>query len=177
MPLAECAALFFATFLHEGVALASGALVIVNDGAPAIWVALSLFAVIVAGDCGIYGLGALARRSVWARGIIAGVDLKQTEHWLNRHMLAAVMTCRVVPGLLFPTFIAFGWFNISFRRFALTSIAVSAIYTPLALFLLTRFGAVVMPYFAHRHWLLWLLAGLILATMVVVRLRPRRSPV
>src|SRR5262245_15187814 len=103
----ECLGLFGGTFLHEGVALAVGAALIVNGHLSATLVGLMLFAGIVSGDCAIYGLGAMARRSAWAQRRIAHPRLNDRQLWQSKSALLAVPVCHLVPWLLFPTFVAF----------------------------------------------------------------------
>ena len=169
-------ALFATTFLQEGLALVGGALLIAHGQVSAIWIAASLIAGIVCGDCCIYGLGLLARQSAWARRLIGGVDLNKVDDWLARHMLVTVATCHIVPWLLFPTFVAYGWFKVSFKRFALTSLVFSAIYTPLALLVLTHAGTALLPYYRQQPWLPWLFATLLITALIAIRLHWRRSP-
>jgi membrane protein DedA with SNARE-associated domain len=165
-----CVALFAGTFVQEGVALAAGALLIIRDDLQAPWVGLSLFLGIVAGDCCIYGLGALARQSAWARRLIAPVDVEKAKDWIDERLFAAVATSHLVPWVLFPTFVAFGWFAVPFRRFALTSALFSAVYIPVALLVLTTVGAAARPYLNGTAWL-WIAAGAVLIALIAMRWR------
>ena len=171
IPLAACAGLFATTFVQEGVALAAGAALIVKGTVGAPWVAFSLFAGMVCGDCAVYGLGAFARQSRWARRAISSIDLKTGEAWLSEHLLVAVAACHLVPWLLLPTFAAFGWFKVPFKRFALTSVGFNAVYAPLALFVLTRFGGVAWPYLTEHAWILGGAAALVLTAAIAFRWR------
>jgi membrane protein DedA with SNARE-associated domain len=46
-------------------------------------------------------------------------------------MLWVIFVGRVVPGLMYPTYIAFGWFQLPFRRYALATAGLSVLYLPL----------------------------------------------
>ena len=169
-----CIALFWGTFVQEGLALASGALLIGNGDAPALWVGISLLAGMVCGDCCVYGLGAFARTRRWAQRLIADVNLPSARGWLANNILLTVGTCHIVPWLLFPTFVAYGWYKVPFERFAMTSIGFNAIYVPLALFALARLGIALPPYFVTRPWLAWLLLATIFTVLTALHLRMRR---
>jgi membrane protein DedA with SNARE-associated domain len=170
-----CLALFGGTFVQEGVALGAGAVLIIGGDVYPIWIVLSLFLGVVSGDCGIYGLGALARQSGWAKRLIASADLKKGEALLSRHLAFAVATSHLVPWVLFPTFAAFGWFKVPFKRFALTSVLFSAVYIPTALLILTTLGTAAWPYLSHRVWILWPLAGTIITALAAPRWRRSHS--
>ncbi len=145
--------LFFTTFLHEGTAIATGALFVVQEQSSPILTAAFLIAGIVTGDLSIYGLGALARRSVWLQrrlGFAANMD---TPAWVGAHLLPTVATCRVVPGMLWPAFLSYGWCGVPLRRFAATSVLVAALYVPLVLTIFVQFGKYLVPYVPHAPWL------------------------
>jgi membrane protein DedA with SNARE-associated domain len=181
-PLPACAALFLASFAHEGMALASGAVVIASNGAPAHWVALSLIAGIVGGDCLMYTLGATARRSKRLAALIARfVDLGAAERRLGDHVLAAVATCRVVPGTVVPTFAAMGWCGVPFTRVFAATATVTGLYAVTVLTVLTQLGAQWLPHFAQGPTWIWAVPFVVVAALVtwrvvsVVRAKPSVS--
>jgi membrane protein DedA with SNARE-associated domain len=168
-PVLACLALFGTTFLQEGVALAAGAVVILRHDVHPAFVGLSLALGMVTGDCTIYWLGRGARRVAWAKRMIARVDLDKAKTWLGRHLFVAVATSHLMPWILFPTFVAFGWFEVPFRRFALTSALFAAIYVPLALLTLASLGEAAWPYLGNRLWVLWLTAAVVITALFVAR--------
>jgi membrane protein DedA with SNARE-associated domain len=168
-PVLECLMLFGGTFLQEGVALAGGAALILRGDVYPVFVGLSLFLGMVSGDCGIYWLGRLARQSTWAKRVIAKVDLEAAKSWLDKHLFVAVATSHLLPWILFPTFVAFGWFKLPFRRFALNSMLFAACYVPTALLVLTGVGAAAWPYLSTKLWLVGLVAAVIITTVFALR--------
>ena len=174
--LLECLALFGTTFLQEGVALAAGAGLILRGDVYPVFAGLSLFLGMVAGDCGIYGLGRLARRSASARRMIAAVDLEKAKGWLDKHLLVAVATSHLVPWVLFPTFVAFGWFGLSFRRFVATSALFAAVYVPIALLVLTGIGKAASPLLDDKLWIASVAAVAVVTALFAARwLRTRTA--
>jgi membrane protein DedA with SNARE-associated domain len=147
--------LFFTTFLHEGTAIATGALFVVQEHASPILTTLFLVAGIVTGDLSIYGLGALARRSDWLQRRLGFAANRDTPAWLSSHLLPTVATCRVVPGMLWPAFLSYGWCGVPLRRFAATTIIVTGLYVPLVLTLFVQFGKYLVPYVPHAPWLVF----------------------
>lgn len=142
--------LYLGTFLHEGAAIAAGAACLLSDQSTALWTATVLIAGIVTCDLGVYGLGALARRSLWLQRLLGVSTRDDVQTWSGNHLLPIVAMCRVVPGLLFPTFLSYGWRGVPFRRFAMTTIAVNVIYVPLLLALFVQFGFQIAQLI--QHW-------------------------
>ena len=66
----ECAGLFLIPFLHEDVAILAGNLMLVEHRLPMPLAVGSIFAGMVASDFLLYGLGVLARRSLWIHRLL-----------------------------------------------------------------------------------------------------------
>lgn len=130
--------LFAAVFVHEGAAIALGAMLLVQHQSSPVLTAACLIGGVIAGDFSVYGLGVLGRRNDWVQGRIGGKT--RASAWFESHLVASVALCRLVPGLLYPTFFSFGWYALPFRRFAPTTIAVSAAYVAALLTVLVQFG-------------------------------------
>ena len=160
--------LFFTTFLHEGTAIATGALFVVKEQSSPILIALCLFAGIVTGDLSIYGLGMLARRNAWLRNRLGFAARMNTPAWLGSNLLQTVATCRVVPGMMWPTFLSYGWFGVPLRTFAATTMLVTALYVSLVLTLFVQFGKSIIPYVSHAPWLVLGIVA-IAVTLLAVR--------
>lgn len=163
--LVLCAGLFFLTFAHEDLALVAAAFSRVEYGLPLPLAALSVFCGIVASDVFIYSLGRVARRSAWLRRWIIGARVERAGAWLRAHLLRTVALCRITPGLLFPAFVACGWFQVSALRFLAASLFTAAVYTPLVLWLLTLLGTAVLQTLGLWVW------GLLFAALLTLTLR------
>lgn len=173
--------LFLGTFLHEGTAIASGALLLAtNQSSPAL-TALALTCGIICGDLGVFSLGRLARRSQWLQQKLAMSERLSAQPWFGDRLIPAVAMCRVIPGVLFPTYLSLGWCGVSFRRFAATTIGVTSLYVPLLLTAFVQFG-LQMPNLA-QHWPLLVGAVLVIAAAALTarslwtRLRSDADPV
>jgi len=163
--LKECVGLFFLTLLHEDVAIIAAAFSRVEYGLP-IWLALSvLYSGVVFGDIFIYSLGRIAQKSPWLRSKLIGPKVDQVKKFIEGNFIRLVAICRVTPGLLFPTFIAIGWFRMPIRKFLVISLITAAVYTPVALAIVVVLGETVLYRFGYWAW------GSILILVVIFPLR------
>jgi membrane protein DedA with SNARE-associated domain len=166
---AECAALFLVPFLHEDVAIIGGALLIADHRLPVGPVLFSLYAGMVVSDFLLYGLGAAARRNRLARRVLISPRVRRLGDWLTRHMTPLVLVARLVPGLMFPTYVACGWFGLSLLRFAIASMAMAAVYMPVMLSVYLLFGQATITRIGSWAWLALLIP---LAAGALLRWRP-----
>jgi membrane protein DedA with SNARE-associated domain len=150
--LEHCVVIFFMTFLHEDAAILAAAFSTVEDDLP-VWMAyVSVYLGIVVGDMLIYALGHFAQKSKWLRSKIIGPKVERLRLWLETHLVRVLVLCRVTPGLLFPTFVACGWFRIPFTRFATVSILAGAVYSSVVLTIVILFGGLVLNQFGYWAW-------------------------
>ncbi len=128
------------TFIHEDAAILAAAFSTVEHQLPSRMAYISVYLGIVAGDLLIYGLGHFAQKNRWLRSKIIGPKVERVRLWLENHLVRVLILCRVTPGLLFPTFVACGWFRIPFVRFATVSILAGAVYSSVVLTIVILFG-------------------------------------
>lgn len=164
------AGLFLGTFIHEDITLAMASYFIVEGRLPWQWALLAVYSGMVTSDLSIYGLGAAARRVRWLRYNLIGTRITTFQKRLNDNLFAAIALCRIMPGVLFPTFVACGWFGVRFRRFFAASALMGAIYAPIMLFLMVAFGTAVLRRIGHWGWI----AGIFMVLLFVLwhRLKP-----
>lgn len=138
--LVQFASLLVLPFAHEDLAIVAGAYIVNNNLMPVSLVMLSIYGGIVGSDFALYAIGAGARRLPWLRRY-ADQRVVRFSETLKRNIFGLVALCRFVPGVVFIAFVACGWARVPFSRFTLASLAVSAIYLPLTLYLLIQFGS------------------------------------
>lgn len=148
--------IYFMTFLHEDAAILAAAFSRVEHGMPLVYAYGSIFLGIISGDLIIYGLGHFAQKNAWLRSKIIGPKVERIKMWLERHLVRVLLLCRITPGLLFPTFVACGWFKISFRRFAVITIVSGVVYSSVVLTAIILFGDLVLVHFDYWAWILLL---------------------
>jgi membrane protein DedA with SNARE-associated domain len=162
--LEHCVVIFFMTFLHEDAAIFAAAFSTVEDQVPKWMAYLSVYFGIVVGDLLIYALGHFAQKNKWLRSKIIGPKVERLRLWLETHLVRVLILCRITPGLLFPTFVACGWFRIPFVRFATVSILAGAVYSSIVLTLVILFGGLVLN---HLGYWAWGVAALIIVAIAV----------
>jgi len=168
--LLKAASLFLMSIVHEDVAIIAAGLLVLDYAMPRGMALLVLYLGVVAGDVAIYGIGAAVRYFPPARRLIIKQSVQSARFWLKKHMIVSVAACRVLPGILFPTYIACGWFGLSFRTFALTTMTTAAIYVPIALVLAVTLKETVFQSFGLAAW------GIMLGFVLLIAfLNARRS--
>ncbi len=156
----HCMVLFLLTFVQEDVAIVAAAFSKVEYGLPFGLAFLSVFTGIVTGDLVIYGLGWMAQKSPWLRSRIIGPRVDQVKVWLESNFVRVATICRLTPGLLFPTFVAFGWFRLSAKRFLAISLITASVYSFFAMLLVLILGQAVFSKLGYWSWGLMLLLAL-----------------
>jgi membrane protein DedA with SNARE-associated domain len=158
------AALYLGTFIHEDVAILAGSFAVVEWGIPPAFALLPLFFGIVTGDVLLYGLGGVARRSSFLRRLLIHGRIPRLRDWLDRNLIVTMTVCRLVPGTVFPVFVACGWFGLSFRRFFMTTFISSFIYAAIMLSLATMLGEAIVIGIGDMGWAMFAV-GLVAATL------------
>jgi membrane protein DedA with SNARE-associated domain len=153
--LKESIGLYLLTFVHEDAAILTAGYSNVEHGLPLFFTYLPVYLGLVSGDLIIYGLGRAAQTNTWLRSKIIGPKVERVKSWLENNLLRTLILCRFTPiGLLFPTFVACGFFKISFRRFASISLIVGAFYSSLFLTVIILFGDIVLTHLGIWAWLI-----------------------
>ena len=117
---------------------------------------ISVYTGVVAGDILIYGLGRVAQKNIWLRSKIIGPRIDQVRGWLENNFVKMVAICRITPGLLFPTFVACGWFRLPVKKFMILSLITAAIYTPIAMLLVFWLGDIFLAKIGYWTWIILL---------------------
>ena len=121
-PWFTATAIIAATFIHEDIAtVATGMLV--ADGVTSVGVALpALYAGIVAGDLGLYGIGRLVALNRISERFAGGSRFSALKLWLDERVVAGVFLVRFLPGLRMPAYTTYGFFAMPFKRFVVSVI-------------------------------------------------------
>jgi membrane protein DedA with SNARE-associated domain len=165
--LVQFASLLVLPFAHEDLAIVAGAYIVNHNLMPVSLVTLSIYGGIVGSDFALYGIGAGARRLPWLRRY-ADQRVVRFSETLKRNIFGLVALCRFVPGVVFIAFVACGWARVPFSRFTLASLAISAVYLPLTLYLLIQFGSMLDASIGLWTW------PLLLSAMAVFSLARRK---
>jgi membrane protein DedA with SNARE-associated domain len=171
---ARAGGLFLAPFVHENIAIVSAAILIAGHQLPR-WIAFtSLFGGMTTSDLALYGIGALARRNPRLQRFFLGRGDPRLSSLMRDNMELTVIGARLVPGMIFPSYVACGWVGLPFRRFFILCLASAAIYLPLALSLALAFGEATTRYFGYWGWA-GLIVPVIAAGIIGSRVFARRA--
>lgn len=151
-PLLQALAVIVGTFVLED-ATTVGTAMAVQDGRLAMATALAaLYAGIVLGDLGLYGLGRLAASVPWALRLIPAPRAAEGRKWLEQHVFRTVFVARFMPGVRLPTYTACGFLGASLSRFALAAVGATLIWTSLLFGVSLRVGALLMNHLGAWRW-------------------------
>ncbi len=150
--LLQAAAIILATFILEDAATVLAAMQ-AQVGAIPVPVALgALYAGIVLGDLGLYGLGALAGRVPFVARWVPAARKQVGRDWLGGRVFHVVFISRFLPGARLPTYTACGFLHASLPRFVLAAILATSIWTSLLFGVSMKVGAVLMQYLGAWRW-------------------------
>ena len=159
------------TFVLEDAATVLAAMD-VQVGRVATTVALgALYAGIVLGDLGLYGLGRLAALVPWVRRLIPPDRLSTGTAMLDTHVVKIVFVSRFLPGARLPTYTACGYFGVNFPRFALAAVGATLIWTSLLFSVSLHVGHLIMEHLGTWRWVG--VAGFVLTILLAGRLAAR----
>ena len=169
--LFECLAIFFMSLVHEDLAIiGAGALILEYDLTP-IKALITLYCGVVTGDFIVYGLGSAVRRLPWAQRLLIKTPVENARGWLRENLVISIAACRVLPGVLFPTYLACGWFKMPFKTFAATTMTTAVLYVPIALGVAVGLRQTVFQVFGFWGWVM--MFGLIVLIGVLGFRKPK----
>jgi len=151
---AEILALLAIPYFHEDVAILGAALLIVESGMPTRSAVLSLYAGMVSSDIFLYGLGVLAHHNSWAQRLMLKPRITTLGDWLGDHLAPLMVLARIVPGVMFPAYLALGFCRVSFVRFTAITMFTAAVYLPIVLLIIINFGQEVLTPLGIWSWIL-----------------------
>lgn len=168
-------ALFVAPFLHEDVAVVMAATMMHERVVPFGVAVGALYGGVVASDVSLFMLGRLARQWAWLRRFVHEDAMTRVQKRLRRNRVFAIGVARLVPGMLFSTLVACGWFAVPFAEFFLPALVTSALYTAVMLLLVFKFGGAILGQVGAWGWYVLLGLALVVAISLVQRRFLRRA--
>lgn len=168
-PVVLVVVILAATLVLEDAATI-GAAMLAADGALSVsWASTALFAGIVLGDLGLYGLGWLAARNAWFRGKLQERVALDLRHWMGRRLVPIVFGARFIPGARLPAYTASGLLGLPFWRFTAAAAGATALWTALVFTAVFLFGVYLVDDLGPWRWVL--AGGLALTLLLVSRVR------
>jgi membrane protein DedA with SNARE-associated domain len=170
-PLLQGIVIVLGTFVLEDAATVLAAMD-VQTGHVSLGVALSsLYAGIVLGDLGLYGLGMLAAKVPWAQRWAPPDKLRPSRDWLGTHVFKVVFISRFLPGARLPTYTACGFLGADFGRFALATVLATGLWTSMLFSVSLHVGRLLMEYLGDWRWVG--MAGFALTIILIGRVAAR----
>jgi membrane protein DedA with SNARE-associated domain len=150
--LFQAGAIILGTFILEDAATVVAAMQ-VADGALSPWLALvSLYAGIVLGDLGLYGLGRLSAHIPWVARQLPPHRQETIRAWISGRVFKVVLVSRFLPGMRLPTYTTCGFVAADLRQFTAAAILATACWTSLLFTVSMRVGQVLMDHLGVWRW-------------------------
>jgi len=150
--LFQAGAIIVGTLILEDAATVAAAMQ-VEDGVLPAWLALvALYAGIVLGDLGLYGVGRLSARVPWIARQLPPHRQDAISAWISGHLFRVVLVSRFLPGLRLPTYTTCGFVGADLRQFTLAAIVATACWTSLLFATSLRLGQFLMDHLGAWRW-------------------------
>jgi membrane protein DedA with SNARE-associated domain len=151
-PLFQAIAIIAGTFILEDAATV-GAAMQVGEGALSLPVGLAaLYAGIILGDVGLYGLGRLSARVPWIARQLPPHRQDTIRAWISGRIFKVVLVSRFLPGLRLPTYTTCGFVGANLRQFTLAVIAATLCWTSLLFAASLKVGQILMDHLGAWRW-------------------------
>ena len=151
-PIIQVLSVIGATFILEDAATVVTAMQ-VQAGAMSLQIGLfSLYAGIILGDLGLYGLGRMAASVPWLERFIPARRRDIGRDWFNSRLARVILVSRFLPGLRLPTYTTCGFLRTSFLIFAMTAIVATLIWTSLLFGVSMKLGHYIIAYLGVWRW-------------------------
>ena len=168
-PLAQAVLIVCGTFVLEDATTVLTAMSVQTGAVDPVLALGALYAGVVLGDLGLYGLGQAAARLKLARRWTPSVQIGR--EWLRTNLGKAVFVSRFLPGARLPTYTACGFFGAGFRHFALVAILATLIWTSLLFMVSLRVGQALIDHLGQWRWVG--MAGFALTLVLIGRIVSR----
>lgn len=151
-PLFQACAIIIGTFILEDAATVMAAMQ-VESGALPMWLALtSLYAGIVLGDLGLYGLGRLSAQVPWIARQLPPRRQETIRAWIGGRIFKVVLVSRFLPGLRLPTYTTCGFVRADLRRFTSAAVVATLCWTSLLFTVSLKVGHFLMDHLGAWRW-------------------------
>ncbi len=163
--------IFLLPFVQEDAAVIGAATASITGAGPVHLIFLAILAGLTLSDIWKYWLGWAARRYHWAHDFSEKPGVSTAGKLVRDDLIKTLFAARFVPGTRIPTYLACGFFKISYLRFVLWVIATAMIYVCL-MFLMFHFVGEIAGEQA-KFWLPMIALTIILSYVGMRYLRSR----
>ena len=177
-PALQVLAVVAGTFVLEDATTVVAA-VEAQSGSVSVPLALgALYAGIILGDVGLYGLGALSARVGWARRWVPPEGTRRARDWLSGRVFRVVLASRFLPGTRLPVYTACGYLGADLKQFALAAAVATLAWTSLLFALSLAAGQFLLDHLGSWRWagVVGLAAAVAVAGWAVAKIRTEEVP-
>jgi membrane protein DedA with SNARE-associated domain len=148
----QAGTIILGTFILEDAATLLAAMQAAT-GAVSLELALgALYAGIVLGDLGLYGLGRLSASNRFARHLVPPRRQDLGREWVSQRVFPIVLVSRFVPGLRLPTYTTLGFLRAPVLKFTLAAVLATLLWTTLLFLVSLKLGVVLLHYLGVWRW-------------------------
>jgi len=159
--------LIVSTFVLEDAATIGAVGLSVAGAIDPLWGYIAVLSGIIIGDIGLYYIGCGAEKNKCIKRKTAKYDLKKYREKIKKHSVIAILTSRFIPGARTPTYLAMGYFNISFILFFITAAVAVSVWTTALFWGLYFLGDIIAPHVSG--WTTVFIAIFIVTFYVVIK--------
>lgn len=135
-----------ATFILEDAATIGAVGLAIADAISPFNAYIAVLSGIILGDIGLYYIGYGAEKNKWMKRKTEKYDLSKYREKIKKHSVIAILTSRFIPGARTPTYLAMGYFNVSFFVFFITAAVAVSLWTSFLYWGLYYLGHIILPY-------------------------------
>lgn len=159
----QAGTIIIGTFILEDAATVLAAMQVATGGVSLLVALGALYAGIVLGDLGLYGLGRLSATQSWAQRLVPPRRQDIGQEWVRTRVIPLVLVSRFIPGLRLPTYTTLGFLKAPLQKFTLAAIAATLVWTSGLFFASVKIGVLLLHYLGVWRW-----AGLAIFCFILV---------
>jgi membrane protein DedA with SNARE-associated domain len=159
----QAAAIIFGTFVLEDAATLLAAMQVASGGLSLPLALGALYAGIVLGDLGLYGLGNLSAMHPWAQRLVPKRRQDIGRDWVSHRVVPLVLVSRFIPGLRLPTYTTLGFLRAPLWKFTVAAVAATLVWTSGLFFVSLKLGMLMLHYLGIWRW-----AGLAVFCLILI---------
>jgi membrane protein DedA with SNARE-associated domain len=151
-PLLQAVLIILGTFVLEDATTVLAAMRVQEGGVDLTVALLALYAGIVLGDLGLYGLGRLSARVRLIARWVPPERSQAAAQWLDGRLVRVVLISRFIPGMRLPTYTACGYLRADLRRFTLAAVVATLAWTSLLFAVSLQVGKFMIEHLGEWRW-------------------------
>lgn len=151
-PVFQAGAIIVGTFVLEDAATVAAAMQVEQGALSAPLALAALYAGIVLGDLGLYGLGRLGANVPWISRRLPPRRQETIRAWISGRIFNVVLVSRFLPGLRLPTYTTCGFVGADLRQFILAAVVATTCWTSLLFLTSMKMGQFLMDHLGAWRW-------------------------